>query len=631
MYNLNPRYAMINHDIDYMKQKILDMDYKTLLDLCPRIRIPINTLFYHSTKLSSKDIFTTKDILYPEFGGCKKCQYNLPIPKENIGDKPRIMELSSNPNKKVGNRCECLVGQQKRLYGNFNFAGNYSLSLGKTILKGTEILINDKEIILIDLNYISAELGFSPKRFFMGKDEKNNGFAKQAYWQSYCQSNGIDGIIMVDIVDVQNINLCEKTILSCYNHVNPYNEKEGVACPEFVLIAPIGAKINENPIGTEKLKILGMVDLYDELNNDKLTRDNVDKLFYIYFNNLYNALNTMLNNVTLNLTYYESFTVFKQLTINYNNKILNTDEILYVVKKYINMYGTKQEFYVNINDYNNVNSDNIVYTSDKCYLREYNAKQLELFEPAILSKHVELFTDIIVNNILPKNSKDFYFKNNSLVTRYASDLIFDYILYNIYNFDFNKMLYTNYYLLSAVKNYEKYTMDYFHDSIYKKGFVENNVKNFINNLEKEIIANFYIGCYIIINNLQLNNDFYKILYDQMLNYLENNKFDYTPFRTNWIQFTSYLPIQPEKYVCNIRNYQNFITEVISYDNFMIRYLYHLLQYNGYIIDISINEIINNLNDNINLFFFNLYTKNINDLEKIYEVYNNKIQELFYMI
>lgn len=635
MYNLNPRYKMMNNDIDYMKKQIVEMPHDILLDLCPRIKIPINTLFYHSTKFTSNDILSHKTELYPEYNGCRVCKYKLPIPQENIGDKPRIMELSANPNKNVGKKadkkCICLTGQQERLYGNFNFAGNYSLDLGKTVLKGTEILINDKEIILIDLNYISAELGFSPKHFFMGKEEKANGFAKQSVWQTYCRNNGIDGIIMVDIVDVQDVCLNEKTILSCYNHVNPYNEKEGIACPEFVLISTIGNQISPNPIGTEKLKILGMVNLYNDKTNSKLDRQEVEELYHVYFEHLYTALNYK-NKVSMELTYYDNFTIFKQLTVIQNNHVLNTNEIFYNIKQYINDFGS-EDFYIDINkSYIRLNSN--IYHADLCFINKYNQKDLELFEPEALSHHVELYTDIIVNNILPKNNNHFYFKNGVEVTRYASDYIFDYVIYHMYDENFNRMLFINYYLLSSIRNYEKYTLDYFQEQVYQKtGRVKSNIKDLIDDLEQEIIANFYLRCYIVNSNLTMNHiEFYTTLYGQIMTYLHNN-FNYKPFRNkNWQQFkTAYLPETPEKYVCYLSDYKDTMVNVVQMNNFMVKYLYDLLLNHGYVMDIPLEDILDQIDDpTINVRLFNYYTQNINHLDDVYEVFNKTFNELFYM-
>jgi hypothetical protein len=632
MYNLNPRYAMINDNIDYMKNEIMNMSYETLLDLCPRIKIPINTLFYHSTKLTSFDILSKKNILYPVFDGCQTCKYNLPIPQENIGDKPRIMELSANPNRKFNNKCVCSTGQQERMYGNFNFAGNYSLDLGKTILKGTEILINDKEITLIDLNYISAELGFSPKHFFLNNNEVSNQFGKQRNWQTYCKNNNIDGIIMVDIVDVQDICLSEKTILSCYNHVNPFNEKQGTACPEFVLISTVGPNVDSiNPIGTEKLKILGMVNLYDQVENKKLTRYQVEMLFGFFFYNLYNVFNMVLPGVKFDLTYNGSFTIFKQLSVIYNNNLLNASQLFQYIKMYIQNYGS-EDFYIDINKTYPYKKPDNIYQSDLCYLENYTKKQLELFEPIALSKHVELYTDIIVNNILPKDNNYFYYKTGELVIRYASDMIFNYVLNKTFNNTFSKLLYVNYHLLSSVKYYDKYTLEYF-KSLYTTKNPVKNIKKFIDDLELEIVTNFYIRCYIVNNKLTLNNiEYYNKLYEQIYNYIKNSKFNFDIIRTkSWDEFkNSYLSESPESYKCDN---DQLLRQVITKDNFMVKYLYQLLNFNGYYIDAPLNNILENINDeNINVELLYAYTKLLdNDLNEIYNVYNNKINELLYMM
>lgn len=629
MYNLNPRYKMLNDDINYVKNQIFDMDYDQLFDLCPRITIPKGTLFYHSTKYSANDISNIDNKLYPKKNNCQQCYYKDSIPKENIGDKPRIMELSSNPNMNVKGKCICNTGQQERLYGNFNFAGNYNIVLGKTVLKGTEILINDMDMTLIDLNYLSIELGFSPKKFYIDNVDSGNEFGKQRYWQSYCKKNKLDGIIMIDIVDVQFIDISHKTSLSCYTHIT--KNTRGVACPEFALIAPIGAKMSKYPIGTEKLKILGMVDLYDDIDERKLSREEAEMLFEIFFDELHKMLSKVTNQtIDINLL-FNNFTLFKALQIKKNNTVLSVDELFKLLFIYIDTYGS-DDLYVNINKTYNLEKYNI-YKPDILYLNTYEKTQLELFEPVEYNPNVELYTEIIINNILPKNQDNYYFKNGELVTRYASDQFFDYILKNLYKNNYNTLLLVNYHLLSSIDNYNMYTMDYYAEKIYTIGKTNINNKHFIDKLESDIVVNFYLHCYLLYNNLNDNDietkDFLNDLYYQMKLYMQNKNFDYTLFRNKtWQQFKTAYLTKPEKYVCHFNFYNDIISQTVSYNNFMVIYLYNILTSYGYELD-PLDFILDNVKPSANVDFLIYYTT-MPDIDDIYDVYKKWMDNMYSM-
>lgn len=618
MYNLNPRYAMINDDVNVMKQLVSEMNYENLLDLCPRIKIPVGTLFYHSTKESSSSILNKINQnlkFYPKVSNCE-CPYIKPFPTESIGNKPRIIELSSNPTVKQSG-CHCRTGIQERLYGNFNFAGNYHIELGKTILKGTEILINNKEVILIDLNYLSIEIGFSPKRFFINGEQSSNDFGKQNHWQSYCKKNNIDGLIMLDIVDVQEIDVSHKTILSCYNFIDP-DKNIGVTCPEFALIATLGNHVDKyQPIGTEKLQILGMVDLVDD-HNIKLERSQVEtmfELFFIYLNKILNDVTK--DNVIVDLIYYKNFTLFKQLSIKVKNKLLNVDELFDLLYQYIHKYGD-EKLYVKYNKHVMDEFENI-YHSDVKYLNEYKEKQLELFFPIEKSENIELYTDIIIHNIIPRQDLNYYFKDGNLVN-YASDYLFDYLLGNI-DLDINKTLYINYHYLSDIKNYEQYDMTLFTENADTK----NNIKKFIDNLELHIITNFYLQCYVIYNKLDDKNintiNFLEALYT----HIKINNNIKKLFRSKpWEQFKNSYLIQPEKYVCYYNKYNDIITKSVSRGNFMIKYLYDIVKPNvplNFILE-SLSQLSISKQNQININFFNEYTDYLT--KNTYDVFKNYI-------
>jgi len=626
MYNLNPKYGLINYDIYQIKQYILNLEYDKLLDLCPRIRIPQGTLFYHSTKLSSTDIINrvskVKNNLYPANENCQTCSYNTSVPHENIGDKPRIMELSVNPNR-YQKHCICMDEQQKRLYGNFNFAGNYSLELGKTQLKGTEILINDHDIVLIDLNYLAIELGFSPKRFYYNNKYNSHPIGKQKLWQKYCIDNNIDGLMMIDVVDVQETDIDLKTVFSCYNNVNKNNneiEHLGTSCPEFVLIAKLGEK-STNPLGTDKLKILGMVDL--TVNNVKLDRQDVENLFQTFFINL-NQILKNYSNYNINLVYYDNFTLFKQLMVTKNENVISVNELFLLLKEYINQHGS-DEFYIN---YDKIKTGfNKIYEPDINYYKEYLTK-LELFEPVDIYNGIELYTNVITNSNLPKWNVNFYYKDNTLVKYYASDYLFDHFLKNKFK-DLNFLLFTNYPKLSDITNYQYYDMEYYH-RVGKNNIL--NIKNLIDKLEIHIVIKFNIDCYMSYkfkNITQDINDFLNALKLEMKKYILNHKNVLKPYRNkSWENFKKIFLDPPEKYICYM---YDLIKDVIIDDNFMIKYIYNILS-PQYEMHFYLDDILDNIDTKLNIDFFKIYINylTLNDLSYLYKSYINFINNYIRM-
>ena len=621
MINLNPRYAMIDYNIGLVKKFIKELDYIALLDLCPRIIIPKSSLFYHSTKLNYNDIenytLSIQNNLYPKNNQCQTCEFVDEVPYENIGDKPRIMELTVNPNQKQNKSCVCQTGRQERLYGNFNFSGNYDIALGKTILKGTEILLSTEDIILIDLNYLSIELGFSPKRFFYNDEETLNGFGAQRNWTSYCIKNKIDGLVMVDIIDEHPIDLTHKTNLSCYHYINPHGEKGKIVCPEFVLVAKLGLK-SKQLIGTDKLKILGVVNLFD--NGTKINRDQAEQLFQLFFT----KLSRNLYPINLNIVFDKNITLFKSLSIEYQGTDMDPSFLFDQIQYYIHLHGN-QDFYLS---YNNIESEDKIYIADLDYLEHYNKVNLELDVPT-LPDDIELYTDIIIKNIIPRNT-NYYFKNGKIVDKYVTDPLFDIMLnYIADQLNINSTLFVNYNKLSFIKSFNQYTLDYFMDYV-----KENHIKTFIDQLELNIVANFYVNCYVKYNQLTMNNDAL-IFVEALIEAIMIMDINLKQFRNKtWENFkTSYLE-QPEKYICHLNDYTKIMNKVVTDDNFMIQYIYYLLEDN---LTISLDDLLLLIEDyttdeqaKFNLEWFTYYTnylKNNNGLLTTFNEFINRLTQM----
>ena len=637
MLNLNPRYAMIDYNIDYVKNTIKDMDPITLLDLCPRMRIPRGSLFYHSTKLSSADIENYgKPIInnqYPMQDGCYGCQFVDTMPEENVGDKPRIMELTSNPNKRKGKNCICLRGRQERLYGNFNFAGNYDILLGKsTILKGTEILLSTEEIVLIDLNYLSIELGFSPKRFVLDGQETHNNFGIQHIWTKYCQDHQVDGLIMVDIIDTHKIDLTHKTNLSCYQFIDLLNDQKSVVCPEFVLLAKPGHA--KSGLGTDKLKILGMVDLYDQEKQVKLNRDQAEKLFQLFFTRMQTLLNDHIKGkLQLTITYYQNFTLFKTLSIEYEGTDMDPSFLFQLLKSYVSNKGDQSDFYLTINDYYD-EIEGHFYKPDIHFLDTYNKVNLEL-DVVTLPYHIELYTDVIIKNVVPRENQDYYYQDGSFIKNYVSDLLFDYLLNKIAStLKINSLLYVHYHELSSIKNYTQYTLEEFRDY---QGPLEKHMMNHINQLEFDLLVNFYLNCYVKMNQLNDQQQHVKnFLHDIYDSFILSPKMINMARNKTWAQFkTTYLePV--EKYICHFNGYDDVMKQTMVQDNLIIQILY-----NQYDFNISLDDLLKLYEEEftpeeqkrINLEWFDYYTQllKINNTKDLYKTFNEFIDNISKMI
>ncbi len=537
MHNLNPRYTMIGYDIHQAKNYINHLTGEDLLDLCPRLIIPPGSLFYHTTKLAIDELYADQDY-YPPKNGCHLCRHLKPLPRERVGSKPRIMELSSNPNKKV-NKCTCQTGQQQRLYGNFNFLGNYTLSLGKTNLQTTEVFINIDPILLIDLNFISVELGFSPKTFLHNGKEVKGQFSMQSVWLNYCQKHHLDGLVMIDLIDAQEIDLNYKSVLSCYNY------KKGVACPEFVMINPIGAASAPN-IGTNKLRVLGAIQLFDQL---PLTRVEVEIEFQLLFNRIQTLL--LMFGIDIKIMYQPPITLFKTLVANATIK-----SVMKILKDY------HHDLLITSSDYHQYKD--VIYESDITALKEYEKYHLELYEP--ININLDISSPININLTVPKNNPSFYFKDGSLVQNYASEKLFDDMLTKVaHRLDLNASIYVPYTQL-----------DYF-----KSLLSTLTIKEAMDKVEMEVIIQYYLKCFDALYHTNID-----YLPQQLFLYLQNH------------------PLLLKESILNPCD-ELIFEDILSYDDFMIRYLSHLTN----------TEPVLNLGKQTNINLFKLFIKDPSMIKK----------------
>lgn len=311
--NLN-RVPSTFHSMSQQYKTERDQNVIQLLDLLPRITIPKGALIFHSNKFTSDGLnefcqeLERRQGFYPIRNQCETCQIKgvVPgvVPYERAGDTPRISELVMNPNDRdsTAYSCKCEYRGQHRMYGNFNFTGNYRIAV-HTPMRGTHAYIVTEDIIIIDATYSSIELGYSIKNY---SDIGDTRVLKQ-----YCIDHKLDGITLFDQADKQrNVSTSYDDLKkgaenSCYI----YEENSPITglreifhlCPEIILFHNNNdsewatfPQTNVNNIGTRKLKIMGMVDLVDN-QGQPLSRDKVSNMFDILFSNylryipMYNA------------------------------------------------------------------------------------------------------------------------------------------------------------------------------------------------------------------------------------------------------------------------------------------------------------------------------------------------------
>jgi len=515
--NLNPKYKIFNN-IDEIKTIVRHIDYKTLLDQCPRLKIPVGTILYHSNAKTSSEIlnFSEYTSFYNDNHNIKyypntKCIIKDNIPHENIGDKPRITEIINNPG------TPCRFGRQERMYGNFNFAGNYDIAIARQ-MKATHIMICVNEITLVDLSFMSLELGFSPKRFFRDTTVEQNEFGEQSKWKSYCEENNLDGLLMIDPVDLQNVTNETQTILSCYWF--NINNIKGYVCPEFVLIHNRGKLNIDHPVGTDKLRLLGVVDLVDKYNN-KLSRDETEKLFNIFFTRL--KQNCRAQNVKLEYGYDN---ISKRLIIT-KGYIVNPDEI---VRCAINLGDDAYVNYSSINDIPDVN----VFGHDN-YLINSSLVKLRTSEQNIILG-IELYSGINLKETkaIPLNNPNYVYKDGSMVKSYASDRLYDYILQGYQIPD--RLLYEtiNKFSPNYIKTLYLNEIDS-NDPTLSKSYIDlyierefNNIRNNFNNRENILLLTRYeLGFISYFENIRVKEligyeNFKKQLTNELnFNYIKN--------------------------------------------------------------------------------------------------------------
>lgn len=226
-------------NINHFKKEIMKLTPREIFENCPIITIPINTLLFHSNIFNCDTMIANsiyplvnENYYVPKMSDgimCRVCKITKP---HHIfpGEKPRSSEYVMNNNYYENNRdkkgkkgkksikgCECKefnLGQH-RLFGNFNFIGNYWLDL-KNPMRGTQVFLTIKPMYFLDISSISIDLGFSLKRFsyFDNVHNKFNShlseFAKTDIYTKYCKENNLDGLLLIDFTDRQDIGNAEE-------------------------------------------------------------------------------------------------------------------------------------------------------------------------------------------------------------------------------------------------------------------------------------------------------------------------------------------------------------------------------------------------------------------------------------
>ena len=287
-------------------QREKDLNTRAILELLPRIIIPKGALIFHSNKYTSVSLndacnqLTQDDGWYPPVPQnkppeqqCHTCRIAGVAPSEIVGNPPRMCELL-NPNFWVSRSKSCICDntRQHRMFGNFNFTGNYEIAVSNAML-GTHAYIVLEDIHVLDATRLSVELGYSIK------NETNIGDLSVV--KGYCIENNLDGLAMFDTIDIQNgINESNEQIKkgannSCYiyDYLNQGGtQSSSYLCPEVVLFHNNNDQywqslIATNPpvinIGTRKLRIMGMVDIYNDQTDGWSTRDEVSQRFDTLF------------------------------------------------------------------------------------------------------------------------------------------------------------------------------------------------------------------------------------------------------------------------------------------------------------------------------------------------------------
>jgi hypothetical protein len=460
--NLNKKYEYLlksiknfNIDvscIDTMKKYITQLNPKDLLKLCPILTIPKNTIIYHSNKFRCTDLTDELNNLYRSYPyytqnqDCIGCVIKETHFTEYIGSKPRISEIANNPNSynyKNGS-CTCSTTVQSRLFGNFNFIGNYDIALRRQ-MRGTQVFITKEDMKLIDTSFMSIELGFSFKRI--------NDFAKTEKYMKYCKENKLDGIIFLDYVDKQIIpednNFTFKSACtSCYKMnpnidmltqlgivgANPAEIAQNMfICPEFSLIHEIGIG---GALGTSKLVNLGMVDLVNDIKiaedrHQPLPREVVLGKFNMLFSNYNSEFQRVINhqnNVIISIN-YETSSIYKIIKLNVDGIEYDFYDSLINVLDMVN----HSLFFIKYGDEYDINGNILLYDPNYC-VPENGITDINY---TTIYGEIEIMSFLKFKKINPFrcNSELYIYSDGNSVYNNASDYLFNTFLSEFFKLD----------------------------------------------------------------------------------------------------------------------------------------------------------------------------------------------------
>ncbi len=496
--NLNTKYKFLEPISTYLgispiafnKCLVTSIDHEELLSKCPIIELPVGTLIYHSATLTCERLekvkkeFVDRNFKYTKNFGCEICGFQPgDFPTEEPGTKPRIYELRFNPNGNARNEdgeiirdecncgvqfnetsCYCSNSEQSRFFCNFNFIGNYAIYLQRgDTMKGTQVSIVIKPLKLLDISYVSLELGFSPKRTGLRIDDRSttlmNGFGKTSVYSSFCRRNGLDGLIMTDPSDTQQgLNITNQdeynsACLTCFSYYSNF------LCPEMVLLHNNGLRPadQENYLGTDKLANIGLVDLVKEIINsegiktiEKLERSQVTKLFNNLFFKYQNTINEYLQSrdPTLSVKFLydwvgDNFLIKKMNIAFYKNNVFQKNVLPIELFTTLGL-NFSNCYLIPANDYElqlEIGDTNI-FTLDNDTLQKvgYNVDNLQT-SVVQMTTHFLDNQDLgsVINfrtvNSTPLFSSEYKYLDGNQVLNFASERLFSYIIQNIFELD----------------------------------------------------------------------------------------------------------------------------------------------------------------------------------------------------
>lgn len=469
--NLNPKYMMTLYDIDMVKKTIGNMDIKELLNKCPTIRLHKNTLFYHPTKMNEPENYAS-----------------------NLGKAPES-------------------DQDMTLYY-FNFLNHYQQMI-KNKQTEVEIMFNTGDLKLLDLTWITVELGFNP---IMNRE---NEVSKKILY-NYCKKYKLDGIISFDL------NVEKENIQSNFNYIDV----------ETYPISPIVYLTSFTDYGINRLKKLGLIGL------KKVSFDEAYKLHNLLFCNIKQIVKIGYK-VDVNL----------DVTIKKNsyNVVLETDE----PKNLDYIINVKNKYLLDLLILNNVN------LSDQC---DFQLPVEKLMDELVIYPDIKN-VEITYNIEIDSSNDDFF---NMILNEIAinnSINPFAYIHYDklqevdyLKNYDYD--LINAYYdtmddIKRLIKNIEKLIISRM-NLFYKKS--PKGSKSNVNFVNIEYIPDTYN----YINN-KIMDELEKLPIDEALNLIKGDEF-HKNITKYFNVFKLYHSITSVKYDKPKKLYQSLLNDLTTYKN-----------------------------------------------------------------